>query len=106
MIFSLLNLVVPLIHGLDTNSKTCTLNSAWVAVRTMGSTCSFYQLVWVTSTSPKMSTYILRALHNKLLTCDILMSICVISQNQCAFCSSVEENRDHLFFNCPYSSDI
>ena len=34
------------------------------------------------------------------------MSIGVISQNMCALCSSAEENRDHLFFDCPYSTYI
>ena len=53
-----------------------------------------------------MSLCALRALQNKLLTCDTLVSIGVITQNQSVLCESGMENRDHLFFNCPFSSYI
>ena len=96
MIKLMLNLAGALIHGSGQTQtvKHATLKSAWAAVRVMDN-----QLVWVPSTSQKMSTYTFRALQNKLLACDLLMSIGVLSDNLCALCSVMEESRHLLFFN-------
>ena len=72
----------------------------------MGPALPYYRLIWVHAASPKTLICALRALHNKLLTCDTLLSLGVISQNICALCSTNGESREHLFFICPFSSYI
>ena len=53
-----------------------------------------------------MSTCILRALLDKLLTRDRLKRYGIVEQDFCVLCNSETETTHHLFFSCPYSSYI
>ena len=67
----------------------------------------FEFFVWQPNSFPKMSLLsLLRALHNKLLTKDKLMSTGVNDSDPFPLCMSRHEPIDHLFFSCPCSSYI
>ena len=53
-----------------------------------------------------MSICLIRAIHNKLLTRDKLLSIGIVDSDTCPLCLFGQESRNHLFFACPYSAYI
>jgi len=53
-----------------------------------------------------MSTYLLRSVHNKLLASDILLGLNIAQDDSYPLCTTGHESRDHLFFNCEFSSYI
>ena len=53
-----------------------------------------------------MSICLIRAIHNKLLTRDKLLSIGIVDSDTCPLCLFGQESRNHLFFASPYSAYI
>ena len=64
------------------------------------------KFIWFPSHCPKMTSCLLRALHQKLPTKDKLMKIGVVNQNVCSLCQQYPESVPHLFFECGYSKYI
>ncbi|XP_020250863.1 uncharacterized protein LOC109828245 [Asparagus officinalis] len=67
----------------------------------------WYKTVWGGLNVPKHSFISWLAIQNRLLTQDRLLKRGIISSNQCCLCSGqITESRDHLFFECTFSSYI
>ena len=75
-------------------------------MRERGNAFDLFSIVWQPTAVPKMSICLLKAIHNKLLTRDKLITIGVADSAICSLCLSANESRDHLFFSCPYSAYI
>jgi len=89
-------------------TTTCNFSfaTAWELVRGAGIKFDLADIVLYPFNSPKMSMCLLRAMKGKLLTRAFLKSIRITDNEQCALCSSGQENIQHLSFQCPYSAYI
>ncbi|XP_020243054.1 uncharacterized protein LOC109821279 [Asparagus officinalis] len=72
-----------------------------------GTKVEWHDFVWEKLNYPKHSFIVWLAIQNKLLTQDRLHKKGIIQSNQCYLCEgTVEENRDHLFFDCKFSNCV
>ncbi|KAL9831310.1 putative reverse transcriptase zinc-binding domain-containing protein [Arabidopsis thaliana] len=78
----------------------------WQQIRTISNECEWYRGVWFPSSTPKYSFVTWLAFHNRLATGDRLYKWNSEARATCVFCDEELETRDHLFFSCPYSSQI
>ena len=67
-------------------------------VRERGNAFDLFSIVWQPTAVLKMSICLLKAIHNKLLTRDKLITIGVADSTMCSLCLAANESRDHLFF--------
>jgi len=72
--------------------------------REEGNPFELFQVVWQPNIAPKMSICLIRAIHNKLLTREKLLSIGIVDSDTCPLCLSGQESRNHFFFASPYSA--
>jgi hypothetical protein len=91
---------------LGNNSGSFTLSSAWNITRLHNDDYEFYNMVWFASSTPKMSCCLLKGLLDRLPTKARLMRFGIIDSASCSFCEEGIETRDHLFFDCCYTSYI
>ncbi|XP_020261305.1 uncharacterized protein LOC109837456 [Asparagus officinalis] len=66
----------------------------------------WYNTVWEGISYPKHSFLSWLAVQNRLQTQDRLLKRGIITSNSCCLCTRAEENRDHLFFDCLFSSEV
>ena len=85
------------------DSELCTLASAWEVTRDQAPKFDLYSVVWFPNSCPKMSTCLLRALHDKLLTRDFLLVLSIAHSDACSLCITGHGSRDHFFFSCSFS---
>ncbi|CAA7026437.1 unnamed protein product [Microthlaspi erraticum] len=62
--------------------------------------------VWFKRRIPKHAFILWIALRNRLTTRDKLISWGMVVPSHCLLCGIGQETRDHIFFQCPYSSQV
>ena len=82
------------------------VRSAWEALRPQGTGVSWYQIVWFQKSVPRHAFLLWLTIQGGLYTQERLMAFGVSSCSMCLLCNHAVENRDHLFFHCPFSSQI
>jgi hypothetical protein len=82
-----------------------TISSLWNELRIQYPKVAWHRSIWFPGHIPKCSLISWLAIHNRLYTGDILVLFGTISVSCCSFCSGVE-SHDHLFFNCPFTSQV
>lgn len=65
----------------------------------------WHHCLWFSGHIPKCSLIGWVAVQNRLYTEDRLVTFGTKSQSYCSFCQG-HESHDHLFFNCPYTSQV
>lgn len=65
---------------------------------------NIWNMPWVSVREIKVSYFQFRFLHRILPTSRLLFLMGKINSNMCSFCKIEEENLDHLFWGCSYSS--
>lgn len=80
--------------------------STWQQIRQITPRCEWYKGIWFPYSTPKYSFVTWLAFHNRLATGDRLRKWNMGTRDGCVFCGEELETRDHLFFSCPYSSQI
>lgn len=78
----------------------------WDEIRQPHPQVNWFGTVWFKFATPKYTFLMWLATQNRLTTGDRLRKWGVGQQTGCNFCDSVDETRDHLFFECRYSSAI
>ncbi|KAL1200909.1 hypothetical protein V5N11_016537 [Cardamine amara subsp. amara] len=78
----------------------------WYLTRQANPVCDWFKGVWFPNSTPKFSFITWIAIHNRLATGDRLLRWNIGANGSCIFCGEGVETRDHLFFSCPYSSQI
>lgn len=90
----------------DLNSNgEFTISSLWNDLRTKFPKVPWYNTIWFSGHIPKCSMITWLAIHNRLYIGDRLVLFGTIPVSCCSFCAGVE-SHDHLFFNCPFTSQI
>ncbi|XP_010473202.1 PREDICTED: uncharacterized protein LOC104752695 [Camelina sativa] len=78
----------------------------WHLVRQTLPVCMWYKAVWFQHSTPKYSFITWLAIRNRLATGDQMLKWNGSTNGTYVFCAATIETRDHLFFSCPYSSQI
>jgi hypothetical protein len=82
-----------------------TISSLWEELRTHYPKVPWHNNIWFSGHIPKCSMIAWLAIHNRLYTGDRLVLFGTIPVSCCSFCNGVE-THDHLFFNCPFTSQV
>lgn len=78
----------------------------WNLIRTTMNKVAWHKGVWFTHATPKCSFCVWLAIHNRLSTGDRMLKWNSAASVNCVLCSHGLETRDHLFFLCPYGTEI
>ncbi|CAL9216215.1 unnamed protein product, partial [Arabidopsis halleri] len=78
----------------------------WQAIRQTNPIYDWYKGVWFQHSTPKYSFIAWIAIRNRLATGDRLVKWNGAANGSCVFCQADVETRDHLFFSCPYSTQV
>ncbi|XP_013739623.2 uncharacterized protein LOC106442489 [Brassica napus] len=78
----------------------------WTLLREPTAQCPWERSVWFPQATPKFSFMTWIAMRDKLSTMDRVASWSQGVDTTCVLCKSVPETRNHLFFECSFSSKI
>lgn len=76
--------------------------SAWCLLRLRGVAVPWSRFIWSPSLPPRYQTHLWLISRNRLPTQVLLLAHERIPNVTCAFCSSIPDSVDHLFFGCFY----
>lgn len=82
-----------------------TISSLWDDIRLHYPKVPWHSSIWFSGHIPKCSMITWLAIHNRLYTGDRLVLFGTIPVSCCSFCHGIE-SHDHLFFNCPFTSQV
>ncbi|XP_043721013.1 uncharacterized protein LOC122668526 [Telopea speciosissima] len=88
------------------SSSNFTSKSAWNAIRTRIARADWSEAVWFERGINSHCFIAWRCLSDALPTRDNLIHRHIPAPHHCEFCSAIIESRNHLFFGCPFSTDI
>ncbi|XP_043697079.1 uncharacterized protein LOC122647842, partial [Telopea speciosissima] len=88
------------------SSGNFTSKSAWNAVRTRTAHTDWSEAVWFERGINSHCFIAWRCLSDALPTRDNLIHRHILAPHHCEFCWAGTESRNHLFFGCPFSTDI
>ncbi|XP_020262882.1 uncharacterized protein LOC109838863 [Asparagus officinalis] len=91
------------------NNGTMKISSVYNAISQSSATVPWAKTVWGGLHYPKHSMILWLATLSKLPTKDRLCRMCILENNQCVLCAdsvSHQESRNHLFFECQFSSYV
>ncbi|XP_043697497.1 uncharacterized protein LOC122648333 [Telopea speciosissima] len=80
--------------------------SAWNAIRTRAARIDWSEAVWFEGSIKSHSFIAWRCLSDALPTRDNLIHRHIPTPHHCVFCWVGTESRNHLFFGCPFTTDI
>lgn len=83
-----------------------TIASAWNMVRKKKTTHHLHGLIWYPGNVPRYSLTLWLASLGRLSTMDRPHMGGIEGSRQCTLCATDEENHDHLFFYCPYTTTV
>ncbi|KAL1222629.1 hypothetical protein V5N11_002455 [Cardamine amara subsp. amara] len=89
--------------------KTCNFfssNAVWKAIRPFSPQVSWDPIVWHKVTIPKHAITTWLFVLNRNPTLDRLLAWGLDVEPLCLLCGSCPESRNHLFFECPYSTAL
>ncbi|XP_077242421.1 uncharacterized protein LOC143882927 [Tasmannia lanceolata] len=80
--------------------------SGWDTLRNKTPKPPWPPTIWYQGHIPRFAFTAWKAMHNKMLTKDIIRSYGIMIDPICSLCKSEPESVDHLFFRCSYSAWI
>ena len=78
----------------------------WNCTRSPTLRVAWHKGVWFAHATPKYSFCVWLAAHNRLSTGDRMIQWKGKSQVACVLCNHSLETREHLFFSCPYATEL
>ncbi|GKA14485.1 RNA-directed DNA polymerase, eukaryota, reverse transcriptase zinc-binding domain protein [Tanacetum coccineum] len=95
------------VKWLDKNNQVCKFSTknVWLTLRDDWPKVDWKHIVWFSQCNPKQAVILLMAIPGKLLTQDRMIWV-ENGDLKCSLCKSWPDSHDHLFFNCPYASNI
>lgn len=78
----------------------------WNLIREHKPISDWHKAVWFSFSTPRHSFITWLAYHDRLATGEKLRNWDAAARVCCVFCGETVETRDHLFFSCPYSSQV
>ena len=80
--------------------------TVWEVLRPKKEKNVWHRLIWGSFVVPKHAFIAWMAVLNRLPTMDRMIKWGIELECCCSLCKQVEESRDHLFFECPFSKEI
>lgn len=90
----------PVTVWLGHSSGVFSTASAWCLLRLRGVAVPWSRFIWSPSLPPRYQTHLWLISRNRLPTQVLLLAHERIPNVTCAFCSSIPDSVDHLFFGC------
>ncbi|GJY63501.1 pentatricopeptide repeat-containing protein [Tanacetum coccineum] len=95
----------------DGSFRSFSVRDAWNCIRDQVTEVVWYRLVWSRFSIPRHTTHLWLVMRNRLKTHDRMRQWDVgndvdINQLRCSLCKIQPNSHAHLFFECPYSSQI
>jgi hypothetical protein len=90
----------------NANNGQYTCADAWDKLREVHPAVGWWKLVWFPSYTPKHSFFLWLVFRNALVTKERMCGWGYTGCTLCLFCRAAQENREHLFFRCSFSSRI
>ncbi|OAP11060.1 hypothetical protein AXX17_AT2G06440 [Arabidopsis thaliana] len=87
-------------------SNSFSASKTWMALHPPGVQVNWHRSIWFKDRVPKHAFISWVVAWNRLHTRDRLKSWGFSIHVVCVLCNSGDESREHLFFNCPYSSAV
>ena len=81
-------------------------HETWCILRETKSPCRWSRGVWFSHATPKYAFLTWLAALNRLSTMDRVYRWNQGVDTTCALCKTAQESRDHLFFECSYSTQV
>lgn len=81
-------------------------SSTWRALHHYPTVVYWHKAVWFTGRVPKHAFISWLAARDRLTTRDRMLSWGLTVPANCVLCASLAESRDHLFFDCTYSTQV
>ena len=78
----------------------------WQQTQEVGSACTWGKSIWFSQASPKFAFMTWIAMHDRLATMDRISGWSQGVDSICVLCKMASETRNHLFFECSFSSLI
>lgn len=78
----------------------------WEVIRRKEQRVSWWKGFWFKHHTPKYAFFHWIAIHNRLATGDRMQTWNRGVNSACILCRASQETRDHLFFECSYSSEV
>ena len=78
----------------------------WLLLREDGLQCSWAPGVWFSQATPKFAFLTWLAIQDRLTTMDRISRWSRGVDQMCVLCRSLDESRNHLFFECSFTSQI
>ncbi|XP_013663372.1 uncharacterized protein LOC106368038 [Brassica napus] len=78
----------------------------WYLMREGSEECSWFRGVWFSKATPKLAFITWLAMLDRLSTMDRVSQWINGVDQKCVLCNSSLETRDHIFFDCSYSSEV
>ena len=89
--------------GYKSNFST---SETWQQTREVGSPCAWGKSIWFSQASPKFDFMTWIAMRGRLATMDRISGWSQGVDTTCVLCKAASETRNHLFFECSFSSQI
>ncbi|KAL9859096.1 putative reverse transcriptase zinc-binding domain-containing protein [Arabidopsis thaliana] len=103
------NLIISLIKGIlppVANKAEKRIIDTWLALHPIGNRVDWHKAVWFKNHIPKHAFICWVSAWNRLHTRDRLRRWSLNIPSSCVLCNSCDETRDHLFFDCHFSSQV
>ncbi|XP_056860010.1 uncharacterized protein LOC130508492 [Raphanus sativus] len=90
-----------------TGFKPCfSTNETWLQIRKLGTPCAWGKGIWFSQATPKFAFMTWIAARNRLATMDRISYWNQGVDSTCVLCKAAQETRNHLFFQCTFSSQL
>ena len=93
-------------QGTDKFKSIFVTKFTWELTRKHEAPVTWWKVIWFQHCTPKYAFLHWVAIHNRLSTGDRMLAWNASVNPSCILCHDPLETRDHLFFECAYSSEV
>ncbi|KAF8116443.1 hypothetical protein N665_0017s0005 [Sinapis alba] len=93
-------------HGSDKFKPTFVTKLTWELTRKHEPPVALWKVIWFKHCTPKYAFLHWVAIHNRLSTANRMLAWNANMNPSCVLCHDPLETREHLFFECAYSSEV
>lgn len=93
-------------NGVERGSGRFSTSETWKALHPIPATVFWHKAIWFTDRIPKHAFIAWVAARDRMVTRDKLIGWGLLVPSSCVLCQGHDENRQHLFFDCSYSSRV
>lgn len=87
-------------------SPNFSVKAAWEYIRNRNNTITSHKVIWFSGHIPRHSFILWLAFKNRLGTADRITNRGVTTSGVCVLCKSACETHNHLFFKCPFATQV